>query len=70
MEAVDFIVEKGVASISLLQRKFKIGYNKAASLMEDLEKRGIVGPEEGAAKKRKVLMTPDDWDEYRSKHDG
>ena len=40
----------------MLQRQFRIGYNRAARLMDDLEKQGIVGPEEGS-KPRKVLIT-------------
>ena len=60
-EATEFLIEKGKASTSMLQRQFRIGYNRASRLMEDLEKRGIVGPEDGV-KPRKVNIT---WEEYQ-----
>jgi len=55
-EAIAFIVEREKASTSMLQRRFRIGYNRAARMMEELVARGLVGPEDGA-KPRKVLMT-------------
>ncbi len=55
-EAIELVVEKEKASVSMLQRQFRIGYNRAARLVDDLERRGIVGPEEGS-KPRKVLLT-------------
>jgi DNA segregation ATPase FtsK/SpoIIIE, S-DNA-T family len=55
-EAVDLVVRTGQASISLLQRRFRIGYTRAARLIDDLEKRGVVGPFEGS-KPRDVLIT-------------
>ncbi|MFO8192318.1 MAG: DNA translocase FtsK [Bacillota bacterium] len=57
-EAVDLVVRTGQASISLLQRRFRIGYTRAARLIDDLERRGIVGPFEGS-KPREVLVTQD-----------
>ena len=57
-EAVDLVVRTGQASISLLQRRFRIGYTRAARLIDDLERRGIVGPFEGS-KPRQVLITTD-----------
>ncbi|MBQ2753084.1 MAG: DNA translocase FtsK, partial [Firmicutes bacterium] len=62
--AIDLVVEKEKASVSMLQRQFRIGYNRAARLMEDLEKRGIVGPEDGS-KPRKVLITKAELIEMR-----
>ncbi|MCL2855764.1 MAG: DNA translocase FtsK [Defluviitaleaceae bacterium] len=62
-EAIAFVVEKEKASTSMLQRKFRIGYNRAARMMEELEGRGLVGSEDGA-KPRKVLMTPYQHREY------
>ena len=61
-QAVDLILEKEKASVSMLQRQFRIGYNRAARLMDDLERQGIVGPEEGS-KPRKVLITKSEWEE-------
>ncbi len=55
-EAVDLVVRTGQASISLLQRRFRIGYTRAARLIDDLERRGVVGPFEGS-KPREVLVT-------------
>jgi len=61
-EAVEFLLVKGKASTSMLQRQFRIGYNRASRLMEDLEVRGIVGPEDGV-KPRKVTITRDEYRE-------
>ena len=54
-EALEFVVTNGKASASLLQRKFKIGYNRAARIMDLLEERGVVGPQNGS-KPREVLI--------------
>ena len=58
------VVEKEKASASMLQRQFRIGYNRAARLIDALEERGIVGPDEGS-KPRRVLMTKAQWLELR-----
>ena len=63
-EAVDFIVHCETASVSSLQRRFRIGYNRAARLIDDMEARGIVGPADGSHP-RKVLMTPADFDKAK-----
>lgn len=55
-DAKALIVEMQTASISLLQRRFRIGYNRAARLIDELEEHGVVGPSEGS-KPRKVLIT-------------
>jgi len=65
-DAVDFLLVKGKASTSMLQRQFRIGYNRASRLMEDLELRGIVGPEDGV-KPRKVTITRDEYREIYGK---
>ena len=55
-EAGKFIIEKDKASIGMLQRVFKIGFNRAARIMDQLSDAGVVGPEEGT-KPRKILMS-------------
>jgi len=54
-EAVAFIAETGQASISLIQRRFRIGYNRAARIVEKMEEEGVVGPSDGV-KPREVLI--------------
>ena len=54
-EIVDFVVKSGKASASLLQRRFKLGYNRAARIIDLLEERGIIGPQNGS-KPREVLV--------------
>ena len=54
--AVRLVTEKGEASISLIQRHLKIGYNRAACLMEQMEKEGVVAQATGASKRRAVLV--------------
>ena len=62
-EAGRFIIDKEKASIGMLQRMFKIGFNRAARIMDQLCDAGVVGPEEGT-KPRKVLMTMDEFQNY------
>lgn len=62
-EAGKFIIEKQKASIGMLQRVYKIGFNRAARIMDQLTAAGVVGPEEGT-KPRKILMTQTEFDEY------
>lgn len=59
-QAVDLILTYGQASTSFLQRKLKIGYARAARIMDILEASGIVGPQEGS-KPREILITPEEW---------
>lgn len=63
VEAGKFIIEKDKASIGMLQRVFKIGFNRAARIMDQLSEAGVVGPEEGT-KPRKVLMSPEEFENY------
>ena len=64
-EAIEFVVSSGQGSASMLQRKFKIGFNRAARLIDSMEERGIVGPNEGS-KPRKVLMSKQDLQNLES----
>ena len=61
-EIVEFVVTTGKASASLLQRKFKLGYNRAARIIDLLEERGIIGPQNGS-KPREVLIKLEKDDE-------
>ena len=54
-EIVEFVITSGKASASLLQRRFKLGYNRAARIVDLLEERGIIGPQNGS-KPREVLV--------------
>lgn len=58
-EALKIVIESRSASASMLQRRLRIGYNRAANLVEEMERRGVVGPAQGS-KPRKVLMSGDD----------
>ncbi len=62
-DAARFIIEKDKASIGMLQRVFKIGFNRAARIMDQLADAGVVGEEEGT-KPRKVLMTIEQFENY------
>ena len=55
-EIVEFVVKQGKASASLIQRRFKLGYNRAARVIDLLEERGIIGPATGNSKPREVLV--------------
>ena len=63
VEAGKFIIEKDKASIGMLQRWFKIGFNRAARIMDQLAEAGVVGEEEGT-KPRKVLMSMEEFEQY------
>ncbi len=58
--AVEVVVEAGMASTTLLQRKLKLGYARAARIVDELSEKGIIGPFEGS-KPRKVLITKEQW---------
>ncbi len=66
-EAGKFIIEKDKASIGMLQRWFKIGFNRAARIMDQLADAGVVGEEEGT-KPRKVLMSMEEFEQYIEEH--
>ena len=58
--AVDVILETGQASVSMLQRRLKLGYARAARIVDEMEEKGIVGPFQGS-KPRDILITKDQW---------
>lgn len=65
-EAGRFIIKKNKASIGMIQRLFKIGFSRAAKIMDELYEFGVVGEEEGT-KPRKILMTLEEFEEYLDK---
>ena len=66
-DAARLLMEKEKGSIGMLQRYFKIGFNRAARIMDQLEEAGIVGPEEGT-KPRRVLMSPEQFEQYEEEY--
>ena len=62
--AVEVILETGQASVSMLQRRLKLGYSRAARLVDQMEERGIVGPFEGS-KPRQLLISKERWQEMK-----
>lgn len=63
-QAVDVILETNQASVSMLQRRLKLGYSRAARLVDQMEEMGVVGPFEGS-KPRKILITKQQWQEMQ-----
>ena len=66
--AIEVVVETGMASVSMLQRRLKLGYSRAARLVDQMEEKGVVGPFEGS-KPRQVLVTKEQWQEMQFKQD-
>lgn len=66
-DAVEVIVNTGMASVSMLQRRLKLGYSRAARLVDQMEEDGIVGPFQGS-KPREVLLSKEAWQEERLKN--
>ncbi len=64
--AIEVVVETGMASVSMLQRRLKLGYSRAARLVDQMEEKGVVGPFEGS-KPRQVLITKAQWQEMQYK---
>ena len=58
--AVEVILETGQASVSMLQRRLKLGYARAARIVDEMEEKGIVGPFQGS-KPRDILITKEQW---------
>ncbi|MEH6957301.1 DNA translocase FtsK [Neobacillus drentensis] len=65
-EAVELIIEMQTASVSMLQRRFRIGYTRAARLIDEMEARGIVGPYEGSKPRAVLQSKPKDKEEQSS----
>ena len=63
-DAIDLVVKSGQASVSMLQRRFRIGYNRAARIMDMMEARGIVAPQDGS-RPRQVLLTEQELEQMR-----
>ena len=66
-QAVQTVIENGSASVSVLQRRLGIGYPRAARLVDELEKKKIIGPYEGS-KPRKILITETEWLEIQARN--
>lgn len=64
--AIEVVLEQGQASVSMLQRRLKLGYSRAARLVDQMEEKGIVGPFEGS-KARQILITKEQWQEMQYK---
>ena len=64
-QAVDVILETGQASVSMLQRRLKLGYARAARIVDEMEEKGIVGPFQGS-KPRAILITKEQWQAKQS----
>lgn len=61
-DAIETVINAGQASVSMLQRRFRIGYNRAARIVDMMESRGIVGPQDGS-KPRQVLISEDEFNQ-------
>ena len=67
-DAIECVVDAGQASVSMLQRHFRIGYNRSARIVDQMEERGIVGPADGA-RPRKVLISKEEWESMKDSAD-
>jgi S-DNA-T family DNA segregation ATPase FtsK/SpoIIIE len=63
--AVDVILETGQASVSMLQRRLKLGYARAARIVDEMEEKGIVGPFQGS-KPRTIMVTKEQWEAMKA----
>ncbi len=68
MPAIEVVVDAKQASVSLLQRRLKLGYSRAARIIDQMEERGIVGPFEGS-KPRQLLISHEEWQEMKLRRD-
>jgi S-DNA-T family DNA segregation ATPase FtsK/SpoIIIE len=60
LSAIDEVQQQGKASVSMLQRRLRIGYARAARLIDEMEAQGIIGSDEGGGRARPVLVTAED----------
>lgn len=67
-DAIECVVKTGQASVSMLQRRFRIGYNRAARIVDMMEERGIVGPQDGS-RPRQVLINEDELNQLKEGSD-
>ena len=67
-DAIAFILKSGQASVSMLQRRFRIGYNRAARIVDIMEEMGVVGPQDGSSP-RQVIMTREEFEELQNSQD-
>ena len=65
-QAVEVVFDTKQASVSMLQRRLKLGYARAARIMDEMEEKGVVGPNQGS-KPREILITREQWDELKKK---
>ena len=68
-EAIQFVIQQGKASTSLVQRRFRVGYNRAANIMDAMESMGVIGPQDGS-KAREVIWTDLDYQNWLSNGSG
>ena len=66
MDAIEIVVETGLASTSFLQRRFKINYSRAGRIIDQMEERGIISGYQGS-KTREVLISKERWQELNKK---
>jgi len=65
-QAIVMVLELGQASASLIQRKFKVGYSRAARILDQMESWGVVSASDGSSKPRQILITKKEWDELNA----
>ena len=65
MDSIELVIDSGKASVSMLQRRFRIGYNRAARIVDMMEDMGVVGPQDGSSP-RKVIMTREEFEELKA----
>lgn len=68
MDAIELVIDSGKASVSMLQRRFRIGYNRAARIVDIMEEMGVVGPQDGSSP-RQVIMTREEFEELKNSQD-